>query len=235
MDGYSLCVTTFDVSVATALTSDSKAPGAIFFAIPVERCGMRDLDETDMEILRLLGEDARRPYSEIAEAVGLSGPAVSDRVERLEEAGVIEGFTVDVDQSQLRAGIPVFVQATVPAADVDDCKATIADADAVEHVFVTADGECWFYARAQVRQVREWLQGLLPDADGVDYDVTLVDDAEWTPSLEGTAFALTCAECGNTVDSEGESTRIDGEVYHICCPSCASRFRGRYDRLEEGV
>jgi len=135
--------------------------------------------------------------------VGLSGPAVSDRVERLEEAGVIEGFTVDVDQSQLRAGIPVFVQATVPAADVDDCKATIADADAVEHVFVTADGECWFYARAQVRQVREWLQGLLPDADGVDYDVTLVDDAEWTPSLEGTAFALTCAECGNTVDSEG--------------------------------
>jgi len=93
---------------------------------------------------------------------GLSGPAVSDRVQRLEEAGVIERFTVDVDQSQLRAGIPVFVRATVPAADVDDCKAAIADADAVEHVFVTADGECWFYARAQVQQVREWLDGLFP-------------------------------------------------------------------------
>jgi DNA-binding Lrp family transcriptional regulator len=208
---------------------------ATLFAIPVERCGMRDLDETDMEILRLLGEDARRPYSEIAEAVGLSGPAVSDRVQRLEEAGVIERFTVDVDQSQLRAGIPVFVRATVPAADVDDCKAAIADADAVEHVFVTADGECWFYARAQVQQVREWLDGLLPDADGVDYDVTLIDDAEWTPSFDGTSFALTCAECGNTVDSEGESTRIDGEVYHFCCPSCSSRFEGRYTRLEEGV
>jgi DNA-binding Lrp family transcriptional regulator len=194
---------------------------------------MRDLDETDMEILRLLTEDARRPYSEIAEAVDLSGPAVSDRVERLEAAGVINRFTVDVDQSQLRAGVPVFVRATVPAGEIDDCKTTLAAADAVEHVFVTADGECWFYARAQVQRVHEWLEELLPD--GVDYEVTLVDDAEWTPSLEGTAFALTCAECGNTVDDEGESARIDGEVYHFCCPSCQSRFEGRYDRLEEGV
>ncbi|WP_222915797.1 AsnC family transcriptional regulator [Natrinema sp. SYSU A 869] len=196
---------------------------------------MRDLDETDMAILRLLGEDARRPYSEIAERVGLSGPAVSDRVQRLEEAGVINRFTVDVDQSQLRAGVPVFVRAIVPSGTVDDCKAAIADADAVEHVFVTADGELWFYARAQVQRVREWLEGLLPEADGVDYDVTLMDDAEWTPSLDGTQFALTCAECGNTVDSEGESTRIEGEVYHFCCPSCQGRFENRYDRLEEGV
>ncbi|MDF9747268.1 winged helix-turn-helix transcriptional regulator [Natrinema salsiterrestre] len=196
---------------------------------------MRDLDETDMEILRLLGDDARRPYSDIAEAVDLSGPAVSDRVERLEEAGIIERFTVDVDQSQLRAGVPVFVRASVPTGAVDDCKATVAEADAVEHVFATADGDVWFYARAQVQRVHEWLEGLLPDADGIEYDVTLIDDAEWTPSLEGTAFALTCAECGNTVDDEGESARIDGEVYHFCCPSCQSRFEGRYDRLEEGV
>ncbi|TMT77914.1 AsnC family transcriptional regulator [Haloterrigena sp. H1] len=195
---------------------------------------MRDLDETDMEILRLLAENARRPYSEIAEAVGLSGPAVSDRVERLEAAGVINGFTVDVDQSQLRAGVPVFVRATVPPGTVADCKAALVDADAVEHVFVTADGDCWFYARAQLQRVHEWLEGLFP-VDGVDYDVTLIDDAEWTPSLDGTAFALTCAECGNTVDSEGESTRIDGEVYHFCCQSCRGRFEERYDRLEEAA
>ncbi|WP_254532085.1 AsnC family transcriptional regulator [Natrinema gelatinilyticum] len=196
---------------------------------------MRDLDETDMAILRLLGDDARRPYSDIAEEVGLSGPAVSDRVKRLEEAGVINGFTVDIDQSQLRAGVPVFVRVTVPVSEVDDSRAAIAAADAVEHVFVTADGEILFYARARVQQVREWLEGLLPVGDRVEYEVTLVDEAEWTQSLDGTSFALTCAECGNTVDSEGESTRIDGDVYHFCCPSCSSRFEGRYERLEEGA
>ena len=40
---------------------------------------MRDIDDTDRELLRLLLEDARRPYSELAEAVDLSPPAVSDR------------------------------------------------------------------------------------------------------------------------------------------------------------
>ncbi|AGB30063.1 regulatory protein MarR [Natrinema pellirubrum DSM 15624] len=196
---------------------------------------MRDLDETDMEILRLLGENARRPFSEIADEVDLSGPAVSDRVDRLEEAGIINRFTIDVDQSQLRAGVPVFVQVTAPPGTVEDCRTAAAEADAVEHVFVTADGGVWFYARAQVQRVREWLEGLLPDAAGIAYDVTLMDDAEWTPSLDGTQFALTCAECGNTVDSEGESSRIDGDVYHFCCSSCQGRFEDRYDRLEEGA
>lgn len=196
---------------------------------------MRELDETDMAILRLLGADARRPFSDIADEVGLSGPAVSDRVERLQEAGIINRFTVDVDRSQLQAGIPVFVQVTLAEGDVDDVRDRIADAEPVEHVFVTADGELWFYGRAQAQNVRRWLDGLFGDADTVDYTVTLIDDAEWRPSLDGAEFALTCAECSNTVDSEGESTRIDGRVYHFCCPSCRSRFEDRYDRLEEGA
>ncbi len=39
---------------------------------------MRDLDETDLEILQLLMSNARRPYSDIADIVSLSAPAVSD-------------------------------------------------------------------------------------------------------------------------------------------------------------
>ncbi|MFB6083699.1 MAG: Lrp/AsnC family transcriptional regulator, partial [Halorientalis sp.] len=46
---------------------------------------MRGLDETDREILDILLSDGRRPYSDIAEAVDLSPPAVSDRIDRLQE------------------------------------------------------------------------------------------------------------------------------------------------------
>jgi DNA-binding Lrp family transcriptional regulator len=191
---------------------------------------MREFDETDVAILRYLAEDARRPFSDIGDAVGLSGPAVSDRVTRLREAGVVNRFTVDVDRSQLHAGVPVFVQVR-GAADVDALRDWVGEADAVEHVFVTADGEVWFYARAQVENVRQWVDGLLGDADA-DFSVTLMDDVSWHPSLDGAEFALTCAECGNTVDSEGSSTRIDDQVYHFCCPSCQGRFEDRYERLE---
>jgi len=79
--------------------------------------------------------------------------------------------------------------------------------------------------------VRQWVDGLLGDADA-DFSVTLMDDVSWHPSLDGAEFALTCAECGNTVDSEGSSTRIDDQVYHFCCPSCQGRFEDRYERLE---
>ena len=196
---------------------------------------MRDLDETDMEILSLLAEDARRPFSSIGDEVGLSGPAVSDRVTRLEETGVIDGFTVNVDRGQLRAGVPVFVQIESGSDSVERLRSRLSGADGVEHLFVTAEGEVWFYGRAEGENVRQWIDGLLEEVPASDYSVTLVDDVEWAPSLDGTEFAITCAECGNTVDSEGESARIDGSVYHFCCASCRGRFEEQYRRIEEGA
>ena len=71
---------------------------------------MRDLDETGLEILELLLSNARRPYSDVAEGLSLSTPAVSDRIERLQEMDIIERFTLDIDRSQLRKGIPVLVK-----------------------------------------------------------------------------------------------------------------------------
>jgi len=196
---------------------------------------MRDLDDTDLEILSLLAADARRPFSEIGDRVGLSGPAVSDRVTRLEEAGVINGFTLDLDRTKLRAGVPVLVDAELQSDSLDAARDRLHDADAVEHVFLTADGDLRFYARVEGRNVREWITRLFDGLDVDDYAVTLVDDVEWTPSVDGVEFALTCAECSNTVDSEGETARIDGSVYHFCCSSCLSRFEDRYQRLEDGT
>jgi DNA-binding Lrp family transcriptional regulator len=188
-----------------------------------------------MEILSLLAEDARRPFSNIGETVGLSGPAVSDRVTRLQEAGVINGFTVDVNRAQLRAGVPVFVQFENSSDASETLRERLSGADGVEHLFVTAEGKLWIYGRAEGQNVRRWIDGLLDDLPPIDYSVTLVDDLEWTPSLDGTEFAITCAECGNTVDSEGESTRIDDDVYHFCCGSCRGRFEEQCQRLKEGV
>ncbi len=195
---------------------------------------MRELDETDLEILSLLAADARRPFSEIGEVVGLSGPAVSDRVTRLQETGIVEGFTVNVDRAQLRGGVPVVVQVDVDRDGRETLRERVRDAQAVEHVFVTAGGAVWFHARVAAGDVHGWVEGLL-DGLAADYRVTLVDEVEWTPTVEGVEFAVACAECGNTVDSEGETARIDDDAYHFCCGSCRTRFEERYERLEEGT
>lgn len=59
------------------------------------------LDPRDRRILSLLGADARRSLRDIGAAVGLSAPAVRDRILRLQQAGVITGFTVEVDPRAL--------------------------------------------------------------------------------------------------------------------------------------
>ncbi|MEU0469336.1 MULTISPECIES: Lrp/AsnC family transcriptional regulator [unclassified Amycolatopsis] len=68
------------------------------------------IDATDREILTLLREDARRTLSDIASRVTLSTAAVKRRVDRLQEAGVITGFTVQIDHAKLGWGIEAFTQ-----------------------------------------------------------------------------------------------------------------------------
>lgn len=198
---------------------------------------MHNLDQTDLTILQLLMSNARRPYSDIADAVGLSAPAVSDRVAKLQERGVINRFTLDVDRSQLRGGIPVLITLDVASTGrgVASIKDSLLDDGAVEHVFTTAEADLIVYARVPDNDIAGWLTDAIEEDAFDDFEVMLLAGADWTPDLGGTEFALSCAQCGNTVDSEGTETRLDGELYQFCCPSCESRFEEKYDQLQQGA
>ena len=64
-----------------------------------------DLDAKDREILALLETDGRRSISEIARLTNLSAPTVAERMARLKDIGVIDGFTVTIDPAKV--GLPV--------------------------------------------------------------------------------------------------------------------------------
>jgi len=196
---------------------------------------MRGLDDTDREILRLLLEDARRPYSDIAERVDLSPPAVSDRVDRLEDIGLIQRFTLDIDRSRLREGIHVLVDLMARPGAGESVAASLGEHDAVGHVFRTADDRLTCTATVPEAAVGELLAGAV-DLDRVaDVDVRILAGVDWTPRIGAAEFAPACAECGNTVDAEGETASLDGQVYHFCCSSCRDNFVGQYEDLAEGA
>lgn len=183
----------------------------------------------------MLSADGRRSYSDIGEAVDLSAPAVSDRVSRLREAGVIRRFTIDVDRSTLRAGTPVLLRFELPPGGAVEVLGALREREAVEHVFTTAEGDVVAFARIAGDAVDEWVAAVV-GADAIDdYAVELVSGVDWNPSVTATEFALECAECGNSVTSEGVASRIGGTLYHFCCPTCESTFADRYERMEEGA
>lgn len=70
-----------------------------------------DLDDLDLRIVGLLLRDGRSPASQIADQVGLSRPAVADRIEKLERLGVIRGTTVVVDPETVGRKVTAFVAA----------------------------------------------------------------------------------------------------------------------------
>ena len=67
-------------------------------------------DSTNIAILAAMSEAPRIPISELARLVGMSGPAVRERVQRLEEAGVIRGVCMELDPKALGYPIAVMVR-----------------------------------------------------------------------------------------------------------------------------
>lgn len=63
------------------------------------------LDEVDRRILAILAIDARISTTALARRVGMSAPAVRERINRLEEVGVIRGYRADIDPAKV--GLPV--------------------------------------------------------------------------------------------------------------------------------
>lgn len=68
------------------------------------------LDETGWQILCALQENARLTFAELGRRVGLSSPAVAERVQRLEEAGIIEGYRARINVAQVGLPVTAFIR-----------------------------------------------------------------------------------------------------------------------------
>jgi Lrp/AsnC family transcriptional regulator, leucine-responsive regulatory protein len=75
------------------------------------------MDDVGWNILQELQVDARISYSELGRRVGLSSPAVTERVRRMEDAGIIKGYRVEIDPAKV--GLPITAIIRVKA---DDCR-----------------------------------------------------------------------------------------------------------------
>lgn len=67
-------------------------------------------DDKDRAILVILQDEGRIPLSELGRRIGLSQPAVSERVKRLEEAGIITGYGARIDPRALNLGLTAIMR-----------------------------------------------------------------------------------------------------------------------------
>lgn len=93
-----------------------------------------DLDPLDWRILRLLREDGRMPVREIAARLSVGRATAHSRLRRLQDEGVIERFTVEVDPRRAGAGLAAFVSIRIDQHSWKSLRQAVADLPGVEHV-----------------------------------------------------------------------------------------------------
>lgn len=113
------------------------------------------IDETDHRILTILQENARTPNAEIARQVGMAPSAILERIRKLEERGVIEGYNARVNPEALGLALTAFIfvraDERAGAPHTADALAEIPEVQEVHHVA----GEDCFLAKVRVASPRE--------------------------------------------------------------------------------
>jgi DNA-binding Lrp family transcriptional regulator len=111
------------------------------------------LDQTDRQIIALLQENARRTLADIDARVRLSVAPVKRRLDRLEAAGVVVGYTALVNEAALGSAVEAFMQLQLtPGSDVADVRARIREVPEVREVMMTA-GEQDMLVRLSVTDI----------------------------------------------------------------------------------
>ncbi|MEW2505670.1 Lrp/AsnC family transcriptional regulator [Amycolatopsis sp. NPDC047767] len=113
-----------------------------------------DLDTVDWQLIELLQSDGRLTFSELGRRVSLSAPAVTERVRRLEQRGVITGYSARIDASKLGLPIEAMVRVSVRSLDGPRFRSTILPLPEVSSADHITGDECWLL-RVRCRSTAE--------------------------------------------------------------------------------
>ncbi len=133
-----------------------------------------DLDEVDLSILMVLTKQGRISFADLAEKVHVSRATVYARVSKLEQQGVIKGFTVQLDPRRLGFGVGVLVGMKVDFHDWRSVVDQLEQMREVEHyALLSGDYDLLVLVRARtIENIRDVVLNRLTDLPGVQSTTT---------------------------------------------------------------
>jgi Lrp/AsnC family leucine-responsive transcriptional regulator len=136
---------------------------------------MARLDSLDERILSSLQGNGRLTMKALAEQIGMSSPAVIERVRRLEERGMLTGYRGLVDPAAIGRPMSVLLQATVPHASQDGFLGALQEHPAVEEV-IRVSGQRNYVVRAHLsgtEELEELMDQLGAQCDAIEAEMIL--------------------------------------------------------------
>lgn len=128
------------------------------------------LDEIDIQILNHLQQNGRAQRNKIAEIVGLSVPSASERMKKLEDRGLIDGYTALLNHQQFHFDICAFIFVQVDGSEnyPQFVEYTRQEAEILECHSITGDGSHFLKVRTRNTASFERLLSRLQSIEGVN-------------------------------------------------------------------
>jgi len=102
------------------------------------------VDAIDRRLVELLSESGRLSYAGLARQVGLSSPAVHERVDKLEAAGIIRAYRAVLDPAELGLGVTAFIGVVQSAgSEIDEVEIAMAQLPEIESCYFLAGTESY--------------------------------------------------------------------------------------------
>ena len=102
------------------------------------------MEDTDLQILRLLARDGRMSFTDLGRATGLSTSAIHQRVRRLEQRGVIRGYTAQLNAEVIGLPLTAFISLTpIDPAAPDDYPTLLSHILEIESCYSVAGDESY--------------------------------------------------------------------------------------------
>jgi Lrp/AsnC family transcriptional regulator, leucine-responsive regulatory protein len=173
-----------------------------------------EVDDLDLTLLRALADDARQSQRALARAVGMSPPAIADRLARLERVGAIRGYRVDLDWAALGYPVVVYLAVTAgPGMDLSEIIRAIRELPEAQDMSVVTGG-LDLLVRLRVRDhthLRELLLGAIFRIPGVQRTETFLSLADAEPDNFAVALLDQMSQLGQPGQRGKSGDRARGD------------------------
>lgn len=112
------------------------------------------LDSVDVQLLHLLNTEARLSIADLARSLSMSAPSVSERLRRLEESGVIQGFTIEINPQLLGYSLAFYIRIRPSAGQLVKVVSLMTEIEAIVECDRITGDDC-FIAKVYLRSVDE--------------------------------------------------------------------------------
>jgi len=196
-----------------------------------------NLDETDVNILRVLQDNGRLSFRQIAEKVKVSVPTISNKIAAMESAGVIKGYSAIMDTEKL-GEMSVIITVKAKPSELGLVADKFSADDQVRSLFLLSNGKIMLHCTfTETHLINDFVRRLGDVPEIMEYEIAniigVVREGPRALVKPGLSVVMQCAYCRKDIRDEGVKVRLGGRDHYLCCPTCAKAFQEKFSQTKD--